>query len=138
MTRINVIPVEELADQHLIAEYRELPRCLKQNIDISNAPDIYCLGAGHMRWARKHAKFLLKRYGKLCKEMKYRGFKPGFSQSALIYMAVYWCGCASWLFNDYEPTNLDIVINRSRIVEKYRLKPNWYRWTNRKKPEWLI
>lgn len=29
MTRINVIPVSELSDQHLIAEYRELPRVLK-------------------------------------------------------------------------------------------------------------
>ena len=32
MTRINVIPPAELSDQHLIAEYRELPRVLKQNI----------------------------------------------------------------------------------------------------------
>lgn len=138
MTRINVVPVEELSDQHLIAEYRELPRCLKQKIDVSNAPDVYCLGAGHMKWARKHPVFLLKRYGKLCKEMKYRGFKVNFTQPALVYMTVYWCGCPSWLYNDYEPTNLDIVINRLRIVEKYKMKPNWYRWTNRNKPEWLI
>lgn len=26
MTRVNVIPVEELHDKHLIAEYREIPR----------------------------------------------------------------------------------------------------------------
>lgn len=26
MTRINVVPVTELTDKHLLAEYRELPR----------------------------------------------------------------------------------------------------------------
>lgn len=26
MTRINLLPASELTDQHLIAEYRELPR----------------------------------------------------------------------------------------------------------------
>jgi len=26
MTRINLLPVKELSDQHLMAEYRELPR----------------------------------------------------------------------------------------------------------------
>lgn len=31
MTRINVVPVEELSDAWLIAEYRELPRVLKGN-----------------------------------------------------------------------------------------------------------
>ncbi len=29
MTRINLIPVEELTDQHLMAEYRELPMIAK-------------------------------------------------------------------------------------------------------------
>ena len=34
MTRINVVPVKELSDQHLIAEYRELQRVIKQQINI--------------------------------------------------------------------------------------------------------
>lgn len=29
MTRINVVPVSELVDKHLVAEYRELPRIYK-------------------------------------------------------------------------------------------------------------
>ncbi len=35
MTRINIIPVSELADQHLIAEYREItmvPAALKRTL----------------------------------------------------------------------------------------------------------
>ena len=51
MTRINLIDVEELSDQNLLAEYRELPRCIKQDINTDDAPDKYTLGKGHMKWA---------------------------------------------------------------------------------------
>lgn len=54
MTRINVIPVWELSDQHLLAEYRELPRVLKQNISTVGAKSYYHLGPGHMKWGRRH------------------------------------------------------------------------------------
>lgn len=59
MTRINVIPTYELSDQWFLAEYRELPRCIKQNINIKNAPINYCLGKRHMKWVRCHIMFLL-------------------------------------------------------------------------------
>ena len=49
MTRINLVKVEELSDQHLIAEYRELPRCLKQKVNLKDAPDRYTLGKGHVK-----------------------------------------------------------------------------------------
>lgn len=39
MTRINLVPVEELSNQHLVAEYRELPRCIKQKINTECAPE---------------------------------------------------------------------------------------------------
>ena len=42
MTRINLVPVEELSNQHLMAEYRELPRipnAIKSNrAKIQNIP----------------------------------------------------------------------------------------------------
>ena len=71
------MPVSELSDQHLIAEYHELPRVIKQNINTENAPKTYKLGEGHVRWARKHATYCMHRYIDLCWEMKYRGFKVG-------------------------------------------------------------
>ena len=45
MTRINVIPVEELSDQHLMAEYRELPRAIKSHngIDGRNVKNLNVL-----------------------------------------------------------------------------------------------
>lgn len=141
MTRVNVIPVKELSDQHLIAEYRELPRCIKQEMDTSFAPESYCLGIGHMLWARKHGAYLLKRHLDICFEMDFRGFHRNMVWDAHNKLLNESCSLGGFLhedeFNDYQPTRADIKLNRARIVEKYRMKPNWYRWTNRKKPRWL-
>jgi deoxyribonuclease (pyrimidine dimer) len=57
MTRINIIPVEELMDQHLIAEYREitmapviLARTLssKTGLDYKKISKSYTLNKGHV------------------------------------------------------------------------------------------
>lgn len=131
MTRINVIPVEELSDQHLIAEYHELPRCFRQHIDIAFAPDKYCLGEGHMKWAKKHWVYCYWRFGKLIEEMNYRGFKTSYTELPLNEIDTHSYGY-------YVPSPEDYKLNIKRIAEKYRLKPNWYRWTNREKPRWLV
>lgn len=127
MTRVNVIPVSELSDQHLLAEYRELPRVLKQKINTKDAPQNYCLGKGHVKWGKKHELFLAKRYVDLVKEMKFRNFHVSYN--TLFDLSI--------LTGDYNPTKAAIEINRKRIKEKYDIKQSWYRWTNRKKPDWL-
>lgn len=134
MTRINLVPVEELSDQHLIAEYRELPRCIKQNVNTSNAPDKYCLGKGHVKWARHHCLFLLGRYVDLCKEMKFRGFKLGYGLDSLLQLSD---KLPLEDFKTYHPTRQDIELSQNRIIEKFRLKPNWYKWTKRDAPKYL-
>ena len=136
MTRINVIPVEELSDQHLIAEYRELPRALKwKGLDISNAPDKYCLGIGHIKWARKHWRSTLKRYTELIQEMLYRGFNISYTMTGLIG----YCISIPVTIEDswYNVSKSDIELNRERIKERYLMKPDWYRWTKRVKPDYL-
>lgn len=65
MTRINVVQTNELSDAWLIAEYIELPRVLKDNFSIKDAPNRYKLGTGHVKWARKHALFVLDIYHSL-------------------------------------------------------------------------
>ena len=128
MTRINIVPVTELSDQHLIAEYRELPRVLKQNVNIANAPIKYVLGKGHVKWAQKHCLFILNRFKQIIIEMEYRGFNHRYGVEGLT------------LFNDndYLVTIEDIDLNRNRIKERYNIRPNWYRWTKRNKPLWLM
>lgn len=135
MTRINLVPVDELSDQHLIREYNELPRCVKQNIDTSNAPVKYLLGTGHMKWAKKHTLYLIRRYSALCYEMCFRGFAVNYPVIDLCdYHAK---NTAIENNNDYSPDDADVELSRSRIKEKYLLKPTWYRWTNRTKPYYL-
>jgi len=132
MTRINVISVKELSDQWLLAEYRELPRCIKQDINIKNAPLKYCLGKGHMKWARCHIIFLLTRYKEICDEMIYRGFKVNYTYLELLKWT--YDNVNHDLFCGYIPDVLDININYNRLLEKYNQKPNFYKWTNREKP----
>ena len=138
MTRINLIPVKELSDQHLIREYNELPRCIKQDLNLEDAPDSYTLGTGHMKWARKHWCFLLERYELLCKEMDYRGFNRNFDWKDLSRYFKKSFPKLAKLKIPYTPTRLDIKESRNRIKEKIKEKPNWYRWTNRPVPKYLL
>ena len=127
MTRINVIPVCELSDQHLIAEYRELPRVLKQTINVKDAPKEYCLGKGHVKWAKCHELFLVKRQMDIIREMRFRNFHVSYGQLFDL----------SRFDRDYMPTIDAIKVNRNRIKEKINKKPDWYKWTKRNKPEWV-
>lgn len=134
MTRINVISPKELSDQWLLAEYRELPRIiLQQRIYIGDAPEKYCLGKGHVKWAVLHANYCLWRYYNICEEMKFRGFTVNYPYEDLDK-----CADDIRLYTKmYIPDENDMQINKQRLIEKYKLKPTWYKWTNRKKPEWL-
>ena len=135
MTRINVIPVEELSDQHLIAEYHELPRVIKQKVNIENASDFYVLGAGHVKWAKKHSRWLMRRYLDITWELQFRGFNTKYPFYKLYekYETEYYTKECD---NFYKVSKHDIEINQTRLIEKYNLKPNYYKWTNRNKPEY--
>ena len=54
MTRINLVPPEELCDQHLLAEHRELTRIpnavAKGKYHLKGQPAEYKLGEGHVRF----------------------------------------------------------------------------------------
>lgn len=130
MTRINVVPVQELSDQWLIAEYRELPRALKCNISIEDAPNNYVLGSGHVKWARKHAIFTNRRMKSIIQEMNYRGFRVNFSANFNSYIK-------DNMRNDYRLNSNDIELNKNRLIEKYNKKPSFYKWTKREKLYYL-
>lgn len=79
MTRINVVPVTELTNKHLIAEYRELPRIYKAALkfylrgDKSIIPSTYRLGEGHVKFFYNKLGFINKRHKELINEMTSRG-----------------------------------------------------------------
>ena len=116
MTRINCIPVEELHDKHLIAEYRELPRVFKlaRPLPEGKAPSEYCMGEGHVLFFYDKLLYLYKRQRDLVAEMKKRGFKVSFSNSEqLLQVCPY-----SDLYNDWQPDAQAKAVNRERINQR--------------------
>lgn len=122
MTRINVVPVQELSRQHLVAEYREITR-LPKNLKVAlnrkskpfsftEIPNEYVLGTGHVKFFFNKMKYLEKRFESLVSEMLSRGYNPTYRDSSIF------TGCSKEFYHDYEPTEKAIEINQKRIRER--------------------
>lgn len=140
MTRINVVDPIKLTDQHLMAEYRELPMvmgALRRSLASKNRarfnaaqqnayiPSRYTLNAGHVTFFYNKGAFLRKRYALLIEHLKERGFvldpnrkadfsvfdTPGFN-----------------LNNDWTPDEAAIDVNTQRLYQRIAQKPSWYRY----------
>lgn len=139
MTRINLIPVAELSDQHLMAEYRELPRIvngvLEGKLHPTKIPTKYVLGTGHVKFFTNKILFLAKRYKLIHQELIYRNFNldPNYTPKDMLrkIKSGNYRGDEKYVFSEK-----DITLSRQRIIEKILMKPDWYKWTNRKKPKY--
>lgn len=126
MTRINVVPVTELHNKHLLAEYRELPRLYELSRKWSkrvNArrykgpyreiPTQYRLGKGHVLFFYDKLGYIARRHRELYDECRRRGYRVNFAPQTRQ---------TSWapehLMNDYDPTAEALRINRERIAER--------------------
>lgn len=123
MTRINVVPVETLTQQHLVAEYRELPRifALAHKASVSpkpwqhKQPKEYTLGTGHVIFFYDKLGWLNERHQQLVQEMLKRGYKPSFTA----WLSDEWeskIPPAYW--RSYIPTPEAIAINVERINKR--------------------
>lgn len=122
MTRINCIPVQELTRQHLIAEYRELPRVFslaRKPKTGETFPEQYVLGTGHVKFFYKRLAYLAERHTQIVQEMKQRGYKPVIAEDEM------WRHCekaggrlSSELFGNWQPDENAIAANRNRIQER--------------------
>ena len=135
MTRINIIPVSELHDQHLIAEYREItmvPAALnrtlksKAGLDRKKISKRFTLNNGHVYFFYDKGLYLDKRYTEIVNEMKSRGFNPDSTRIFPIDIFK-----DNDLYNDWTPTIEDQKLIRQRIQERINSKPDWYRKTRR-------
>jgi deoxyribonuclease (pyrimidine dimer) len=125
MTRINCIPVEELTDKHLGAEYRELPRLFGQiqkaiqrgeSPNDKRNPTEYKLGTGHTRFFYNKLAWLAERQLQLIAECQKRGRKVNYTQipaSVMIMMAYHPDRNLNWT-----PTPEAMELNRQRIQER--------------------
>lgn len=121
MTRINCIPPSELTDKHLLAEYRELPRVFKlaRITKPGEAPEHYTLGKGHVLFFYDKLTYCQYRQQNICAEMMKRGFKPKFNPEDLWHFHERAGGSKpERLWNDWVPTETEMLINRARIRER--------------------
>lgn len=134
VTRVNVgISVAELCDQHLIAEYKELPRCYGVRVKRS-APKLFKLGAGHVAWCAQYQHSLWNRHRELVAEMMHRGFKPEsitLDQPDLGKRLE--LGWRSW--TEHQAT-LARPLLQERIVQRLATMKREPKWTKRTRPDW--
>jgi hypothetical protein len=127
MTRINVVPVEELCDQHLLAEHREItriPNCIDRGrYSLEGQPSEYTLGKGHVKFFYDKLGFLFMRHRELHLECVRRGFnvQDRWPSTIMSYEPPF----DRYLFNDYTPTEEALAINRARIQERMPAKARW-------------
>lgn len=137
MTRINTIDVRLLTDQHLMAEYREMPMvhgslkrslAAKNGLDRSTIPSKYTLNAGHVKFFYDKGAFLKQRFDELVVELNERGYNvdPG---SRTIDWDIF---TRNGLDGDWSPEKRDHRINIARILERIQAKIDWYRYGGEK------
>lgn len=135
MTRINLVPPEELMDQHLFAEFREIkmiPKALRRSLKsrtveqiLARVPSEFTLNTGHVMFFYNKGSYLRQRYELLKDELRRR--RVNFNEaSELDPDGVF---NDSRLNGDYVPTVAAYKIIRTRIAEKIAMKPSWYRKT---------
>ena len=132
MTRINLIDPKQLADQHLVAEYREifmvgpaLQRSLQSKKGVTDIPESFTLNKGHVKFFYNKGKYLSKRYKELINEMKRRGMNPDPTRK---FKREQW---PDELYNDWEPNERDKQIINQRIQQRISERPGGYRWSNK-------
>lgn len=126
MTRINVVPVSELTDQHLMAEYRELPMvpaAARRSNPAKHKPSTqYTLNKGHVMFFFDKKQYLLDRWLELIHELYARGFNIDPATRVVHWQALDKFPQVSWTPDDHA-----LGVNRLRIQERIAAKPHWYR-----------
>lgn len=127
MTRINVVPVTELTDQHLMAEYRELPMvpaAARRSNPANHKPtNVYTLNKGHVMFFYNKKKYLLNRWLDLIAELYDRGFNIDPAART-----VHWPALDKFPQVDWQPDAHAVSVNKQRLEERIGQKPHWYRY----------
>lgn len=137
MTRINCnISPKILMDQHLMAEYRELPmvyaslsRSLRsRSIDniIRQIPSKFTLNSGHVTFFYDKLNFLQNRYLLLIEELKARKYNLDPNR---VYPLDH---IPKDFKNDAHFTKADHALIKERILSRIGQKPDWYRYYGEK------
>jgi len=125
VTRVNLgVDPAELCDQHLVAEYRELPRVFGYDGHPVQGP--FRLGKGHVLWCSQYPETLADRHADLVAEMLHRGFAVAHP-------------IAPEHGQRRTPAPLIAAARKvvqDRIVERLAGMKRPPRWTRRERPAW--
>lgn len=123
MTRVNCVPVEQLSREHLVAEYRELPRIFGMvrgmaergvtDPKLADIPSSYRMGTGHMKFFTDKLGWCVQRQKLLILEMRRRGYQPNFDDPESLLQGIPEAFHGSW-----SPTDRDLEISWARIRER--------------------
>lgn len=129
MTRINTIPPAALTDQHILAEYRELPRifalvaaAIRANKSLEG-PVRYTMGAGHVRFFYTRTDYLSARQTALIAELLSRGCNLTHREAPVPIT-----------FSGWAPDAADIEVNLARLRERLKAAPRPGYYTHRGVP----
>ena len=129
MTRINVLNVEDLTNDHLLAEYKEITRpfnkaykrLLSGKLDFTRY-DSYRLNTGHETFFFDKLQWLYHRYHQLRDELLRRGYNINQESFNKISRTFIDRLSESKLWGWYEPTSEDKYLNMARLVNRTNLE----------------
>lgn len=135
MTRVNLVDPQNLADQHLFAEWREIkmvPAALRRSLKtrsknsiIAGIPKSYTLNTGHVTFFFDKMSWLANRYVELECELISRSYDLADHSTMDIFFKDIpheFIGGEDW-----QPTASEIAINVERINLRLNEKPTWYK-----------
>jgi len=133
MTRINLVDPSTLSNQHLMAEYRELPRiftaiardphgssALQEGKTTRTKPLAYTLGKGHVIFFYDKVHWLLTRYQVLHHEL----IERSYNLDEDLYKSIYANALALSLklpHKIYEPTCEELYLNMARLAKRSKM-----------------
>lgn len=129
MTRINLPPPPKLTDQHLGAEYYELPRAFPLALAAAKRGDLsgprnFVLGEGHVRFFYRRTAYLAERHAAIVAELLDQGFDLKFREP-LTPVA----GSLDWV-----PGPADLALSLGRLRERLHAPPRPEFYTYRGEP----
>lgn len=117
MTRVNCVPVSELTDRELGAEYRELPRvvglvrrAIRRGETVEALAHLrYTMGEGHVRFFYPRLGYLEARHRELVAECRRRGRVVRFATLGLDGIPLAWQG-------HWKPDAEALAVNWERLM----------------------
>lgn len=124
MTRVNCIDPRMLSNEHLFAEWREIPRIITAVEKLTNAgkalkdydvPNKYKFGKGHVVFFYDKLRYIFLRLNDIRNELEKRGYN--FEDRIDEYVQRL-SSIPNTYMNNWKPSTDDIYLNMSRLVER--------------------